>query len=45
MLVGVSSLGVAETELPRVLAEAHEHVISLAPVSPSLEQVFLELTR
>jgi ABC-2 type transport system ATP-binding protein len=44
-LVGVSSLDAAETELPRVLAAAHEHVISLAPLAPTLEDVFLELTR
>jgi ABC-2 type transport system ATP-binding protein len=44
LLVGVTSLESAELELPKVLASAGEHVISLAPVAPTLESVFLELT-
>jgi ABC-2 type transport system ATP-binding protein len=44
LVVTVSSAEEAETGLPRVLADAGARVVSLTPVAPSLEDVFLELT-
>ncbi len=44
LLVGVTSLDDAEHELVTSLASAEARVISLGPVAPSLEDVFLELT-
>jgi ABC-2 type transport system ATP-binding protein len=40
----VSSLAEAESRLPDALAEAGARVVSLAPLAPDLEDVFLELT-
>jgi ABC-2 type transport system ATP-binding protein len=40
----VSSLAEAESRLPGALAEAGARVVSLAPLAPDLEDVFLELT-
>ena len=40
----VSSLAEAESGLPGALAEAGARVVSLAPLAPDLEDVFLELT-
>jgi ABC-2 type transport system ATP-binding protein len=40
----VSSLAEAESRLPEALAEAGARVVSLAPLAPDLEDVFLELT-
>jgi ABC-2 type transport system ATP-binding protein len=40
----VSSLAEAESGLPGTLAEAGARVVSLAPLAPDLEDVFLELT-
>jgi ABC-2 type transport system ATP-binding protein len=40
----VSSLADAESGLPAALAEAGARVVSLAPLAPDLEDVFLELT-
>jgi len=40
----VSSLAAAESGLPGALAEAGARVVSLAPLAPDLEDVFLELT-
>jgi ABC-2 type transport system ATP-binding protein len=43
--VSVTSLEDAERNLPAVLAGADARVVSIAPEAPTLEQVFLELTR
>jgi ABC-2 type transport system ATP-binding protein len=42
--VSVRSLDEAQDRLPMVLAECGARVVSLAPESPDLEDVFLELT-
>ena len=42
--VGVRALAEAELRLPAVLAAAGARVISLAPLAPDLEDVYLELT-
>ena len=44
LLVGVHSLDDAERRLVAVLAGSKAMVVSLGPVAPSLEDVFLELT-
>jgi ABC-2 type transport system ATP-binding protein len=43
--VAVRSADEAETHLPSVLAAAGARLVSLTPVQPDLESVFLELTR
>ncbi len=43
--VGISDVEEAERNLPRALADADARVVSLVPLQPDLEAVFLELTR
>lgn len=43
--VGVSDTDDAERHLPRLLADAGARMVSLVPLQPDLESVFLELTR
>ena len=44
LVVSVTDLAAAETQLPGALAGAGAHVVSMAPQAVTLEQAFLELT-